>query len=407
MTKRLKQDMNFLEYPLWFQDCRLAATKESHVWKYRDGFIFRSGYSPPAALDYMFLCFLMLKSQQAGWKERIEVSRYEVLKGCGITPSKLTYRRFEESLTRWKMVGIEFKGLFYDGVEYQVMQFGVLDDWHILEHKNRQVEVDFNRHWLQCIRHSTFFRFIDFADVNRLHHSPLALRLYELLIKAFQGRDTWEIDAVKLAEKIPMAQRFPSGIIRRIKTALVRVSKDTSLAVSMTVRRPARGKAVIVFRHSKRKKGSDAPSGVLVPRELICLIPRKHWTEKVRKLVSMWLAEKGMDYVKRNIVYTNIHSSKEHGYCGFLARALKGDWGGDISPDALKEADMKQRQTESVEPGSYVWYKGSRLRVHEAGEIYLPDGTCIPPGMVMAKLMGGEMKRASGPKEADRKAARS
>jgi len=54
--ENVKQNINFLEYPLWFQDEVSAANAEQGiVWKDREGFVYRAGYKSPVKTDAIFL----------------------------------------------------------------------------------------------------------------------------------------------------------------------------------------------------------------------------------------------------------------------------------------------------------------------------------------------------------------
>ncbi|MCD4831749.1 MAG: replication initiation protein [Anaerohalosphaeraceae bacterium] len=388
MEKQLKQDINFLEYPLWFQNSKMAKLRDDgYVWRDRKGFVFRTGYNPPTRTDYIFLCYLLLKCQESNWKEEIELTRYEVLKACDLNKGLKNYNRLENSLTRWNMVGLEFRGIFYDGVEYQIIQFGIIDDWDI-EKQTKRLRVRFNPKWLLCIKQSRFFQFIEFEDIKNLN-SPLALRLYELLIKAFRGRDTWEINALKLAVKIPMAQKYPSDILPKIRIALDQINKNTSIKIFMTVRQPERGRAIIAFHKDKKQinqVNDEKFSPVLIPEELISLISEEHCSDKARKLIAYWLDEKDIDYVKRNIIYTNQHSNKKDGYCGYLARALEQDWGVDMVKRTKNAAD-------NVKTDIPIKYKNQHLTIDgQTGCIFFPNA-CMPAGIVTKLLKTGEITR--------------
>ena len=389
MKKQLKQDMNFLEYPLWFQNSRMAKLRdEGYVWRDRKGFVFRTGYNPPTRTDYIFLCYLLLKCQESDWKEEIELTRYEVLQACGLNKGLKNYNRLEDSLTRWNMVGLEFRGIFYDGVEYQIMQFGIVDDWDIEKQTNR-LRVRFNPKWLLCIKQSRFFQFIEFEDIKNLN-SPLALRLYEILIKAFRGRNTWAINTLKLAAKIPMAQKYSSHILPKIRIALDQINKHTSIKIFMTVHRPERGRAIITFHKDKKQVNQindEKFSSVLIPEELISLISEEHCSDKVKKLIAYWLDEKNIDYVKCNIVYTNQHSNKKDGYCGYLARALEQDWGNGMVKRTKNTAD-------NIKTDVPIKYKNQRFTIDgQTGSIFFPNNTCMPAGVVTKLLKTGEITR--------------
>ena len=131
-TELIKQDINFLEFPLWLQDSQMAhQIEEGYIWQDREGFVYRTGYKPPVKIDLIFLLYLLLKSQQTEWKEELDLTRFEILAACSVGTSKNWYARLEESLKRWTSVVVEFEGTFYDGTSYQIMQFHIVDDWEL------------------------------------------------------------------------------------------------------------------------------------------------------------------------------------------------------------------------------------------------------------------------------------
>lgn len=73
-------------------------------------------------------------------------------------------------------------------------------------------------------------------------------KLNEILVKIFQNRDTWSIDAMKLAKKIPINEKYPSHIVRKIESKVNKINKHYALKIDLSVRRPRRGKAILTFR---------------------------------------------------------------------------------------------------------------------------------------------------------------
>lgn len=86
--------------------------------------------------------------------------------------------------------------------------------------------------------------------------------------------------------------------------------------------------------------------------ELMFLVPEQHKTKKtVLSAIIEHEKKLGSDYVKRNILYSNAKSGKS--YAGFLANALKQDWGHDwqleqdqvaVTPVKKKVAEVWERQ---------------------------------------------------------------
>ena len=352
MKELVKQDINFCEYPVWFQDPKQQTT--GLVWTDRKGYTYRVGYKTPTKTDIIFLYYLMFKSQQAGWKEKLILSQREILRGCGIAPGKRWADRLKDSLERWKMVGIKFTGTFYDGKDYQTMNFGVIDEWD-LEKNTGHLNIRFAPKWLERIKSSNYFRYIDFQQMKSLG-SPLTIRLYEILIKSFQGRSEWNIDALKLAAKIPMKEKYVSHIASKITTAVDSINAKTNLNFTMEVKRPKRGQAIFIFRKltpDKSKKTQQAQTQTIKTtndqtdgyKALIVLLPDQHQGKKtVREVISKNLRERGVKYTKRNILYTNDQVKQPGRYRTYLVKALLNDWAKGWEEDQDQEATHKKQQ---------------------------------------------------------------
>lgn len=375
---KIKQDINFLENPLWFQDERLAEQNEKgYIWEDKEGFLYRAGYKPPVKTDAIFLLYLLHLSQQAGWKEEIHLHRYQIIKGCGLTVNAKRYARLEDSLRRWKMVSLEFHGTFYDKKEYISMMFGVIDSWEI-DKKTKQLRVYFSSRYLTKVRESSYFRFVDFNQVKSLR-SPLATRLHEILSKMFQARDYWETDAVKLAQKIPMAEQYASDIVLKVGPAVKRIAKHTDLNITMEIRKKARGEIILVF--TKHPKGTDnqvpsirpvsppppprEPKQPTLPLgdpvetkptwvkpkdpaflELLALLPFERRGQKSLQ-ENIWRAfqQHGAEYVAWNIRYANKRAIGN--YPAYLLKALQGNYGQVLREE--EEVRLLAAQKSSVE----------------------------------------------------------
>jgi len=290
------------------------------IWKDKEGYIYRCGYKPPTKLDAVFLLYLLYRSQKSGWQEEIELSRYEILKACGFKSLRpADYKRLEDSLERWKMVGVRYNGTFYDGRKYITLSFGIIDSWKIDE-SNKKLYIRFNKEWLIRIKNSTYFKYLDFNKVRSLR-SPLAMRLYEILMKSFQNRDEWRIDAIKLAEKIPMKEKYPADIIPKIRSAVNRINEYTNLKIRLLVEKPKRGKAVLIF-----LKDGEVVRHLLKESILKLLPPGEERKKTLVSVIEEALRCHGEEYVKRNILYANEKVKKRSAYRVFLIKALKEDW---------------------------------------------------------------------------------
>ena len=80
------------------------------------------------------------------------------------------------------------------------------------------------------------------------------MRLYEILVKIFQEREEWKIEAKKLAQKIPMNEKYVSDIVPKVKTAIRRINEETDLKINLEINRPDRGQASFTFQKLSDKK---------------------------------------------------------------------------------------------------------------------------------------------------------
>lgn len=335
MSKEMvKQNINLLEYPLWFQDeCEAAKCENGFVWKHPKGFVIRTGFKPPVKTDVVFLFYLMLQSQNQDWKDEFFITRYQILKGCGLTTDAQTYDRLEESLKRWEQVNIEFNNAFYNGQEYKTLHFGVIDSWGIHE-ETKKLRIRFSPEYLSMIKDTSYCKYINFDQIKALR-SPLATRLYQLLIKTFKDRDIWKIDAVRLAEKIPMKKKFPAQIVLEMRPAVNRIYKHTDLKVTVKEEKQARGKIILVFQKEhaepKEKPLEKKTPPFIMPdsedfKKLVSILPLERQHQKsLLELVLKAFNEKGFDFVAWNIRYANKRAIGN--YPAYFLKSIQGNFG--------------------------------------------------------------------------------
>lgn len=113
METNIKQDINFLEYPLWMQSNEVAEI---------NGYKYECSDNVPTKVDAIFLYCILMLCQQQDWQHRIITSQYKILTLCGIVPNKERRQRLKESLVTWENVKIEFQGTFLNNKEYPLCQ---------------------------------------------------------------------------------------------------------------------------------------------------------------------------------------------------------------------------------------------------------------------------------------------
>ena len=344
----IKQDLNFLEYPLWMLDERVQSGV--FTWKDREGFTYESRFKPPTKPDILFLYYWLFKSQSSKWVERVSFTKYELLKGCNIAPNKQWYARVDDSLKRWEFTRLMFEGTFFDNKQYKTLHFGIIDSWGV-EEGSQKIWVRFNQEWLLKIQNSKFFKMLNFSTMKQLR-SPLAVRLYEILLKNFQGRKVWSCDALKLATKIPLKEKFPSHIEKVVVPAVNRINKYADFQIKVTVENQVRGKSIFIFEKTEKTGPQqqtlpfefEKPEDIGFKTLVECLPPNRREHKTLWVLIKAYYQKFGLDYVARNISYANLKSTVN--YRRFLSDSLKKDWGLSMAEDeaAKKIADMEARK---------------------------------------------------------------
>jgi hypothetical protein len=333
MDQLIKQNINFLEYPLWMINTEMKEWTEDKIgkyWKGRNGYIYRCAYGVPDKTDSIFLSFWLMEAQKNNWSRTIETTKYRTLKECGMpTNGTQYYNRIQDSFWYWRGVTIGFKGIYFDNKEYKTKLFGIIES--VEEEKGKPIKITFNEKFLYEIQHSDYCKYINFDEVKELRW-PIASRLHEILCKNFKGRNIWEIDPHKLADKIPLntsTGKYLSHILAKIKPAINRINKHTELKISLEVResKTETGKSILVFRKLANKKEETAQN-IDTPKIselsfLVNLIPRVYQdNDAMIKLIDRYLKSDGFDYVKKSIDYTNKNIKNENGFRVYLAKVL-------------------------------------------------------------------------------------
>lgn len=263
----IRQNKNFLQYPTYVPDDKIAGCKERvatqiidgkevKVWIRVKNFKLISGYKLPAMVDQLFMYYYLMNSQRNNWSTELEFSRYEILRGCGLPTNNSYYERLGDSLERLTTSKISFDGTFTlihkDKRPSKVkMMFGYLDSYQITKGKQigrDRLQIRISKEYIEVIRKSGFTQNLDFEHLCRLR-KPTHMRIYELLSKNFYQRSEWKIDAMKMAEQIPISVRYPREAVKKIRAAVIRINSVVfPIEYSLHLQEPARGKIILVFK---------------------------------------------------------------------------------------------------------------------------------------------------------------
>lgn len=346
----VKQNINFLEYPLWVVSKH--DLKEIRIKNDKGEYALVTGYNPPERLDFIFLMYFIMKSQQKGYVQKLEFTRHEILKDCGLDSSEKKYERLEESLKRWLHTVSEFKGTFYDNKEYLIKAFNTINHYEI-DKKTKKLKIELNKNFLDVAKDLIYCKNLKFEEYKKLRR-PISARLYEILIKNFLDREEWEIEAFNLATKLTLdstcKKLYPADIKIKIEPAVNEINKKTELRLEMQVRKNKKKQTIFTFKLLKNIEAEKQKQDSIKTQELINQLKEDYRESKTLKdFIEKYYNKFGYDYVRYNIAYTNLNSSKA--YVGFLKNALKNNWGEEwkIKQEYKQKEERKKRELKEIE----------------------------------------------------------
>lgn len=354
MKSVLKLDLNFLEHPLWFQVSHAHAPL---VWNQTPCYTYRAAYRAPDQLDMLFLLFLLMRSERENYKSRLEFSRYEILKGCGCPINPQYLQRLEDSLKRWLNVSLEYDNCFWDGQRMVSVGFRLIENYRMRE-KDKRIEISFSEPWLEQIRMSVHFKYLDFNYYKALRR-PVSRRLFELLSCYFKSQSQWRLPLVELGHRLTLYTRrrlnsagqeerviYPSDVMTALKSALHELNhlaSNTEFLRSIGMD-PREIYAVTYEIHAARKTvefqrvslshlfealiqtpaSEKAEPSFEEPQLQELLSYLKRMSRPLQELVIQAYRQYGFEYVKWNIFYANRNASRN--YVNYLKLCLQHNW---------------------------------------------------------------------------------
>lgn len=392
----LKQDLNFLEHPMWFQVSRAADRIE---WTDRKGYLYQASYRAPDQLDMLFLLFVLMRAQQEGYRQKLEFSRYEILKGCGCPINPQYLRRLEDSLARWVKVRIRFDGCFFDGREMVSGEFQPLESYRIRD-KDKRLEIVFSEAFLQQTRQSAYFKYIDF-NYYKLLRRPIARRLFEILTHTFKNGSHWKVDLVELGQSLTLYSRkrkkkdgseeevlYPSDVLTAVKSAVSEINRlATDAALLRELGMDPREVYAVAYEVDRKKKfiefqraplthlfdelvqDPDAearPESYEEPRleELLSFLKRS--SRPLRELVSNYYKSHGYDYVKWNVFYANRNGARN--YVSYLRLCLQHNWAQEFREEYERMFGAEEQSIDERKISALIKV------AEQADHLLMPDG---------------------------------
>ena len=230
-TVPVKQNVNFLEFPIWSinkRDTRAVFSIETKhgVYTYRANPL----VGIPDFTDMDILYYLLKLSQQNN-SNTIHLTFYDICKNLNLTRTPEIYKRIEKSFDRWEGVSIKFNGNYYHPENknrvtagFHILRSTIEESKSKKRHQIKDIKIEIYKEFLASLNVSGLFDMIDMKVYFKLRN-PLSKRLYEYLPKHFADKKKYfEISDNLLFDKLRLRKRkYRSEIVRQfssIKLAL-------------------------------------------------------------------------------------------------------------------------------------------------------------------------------------------
>lgn len=344
-----KDEMNLAEYPFALLTRRVSENQktievEQQVRSDSGEVVTQSWvvtgsdrYGLPLAIDEDIYIALMKILKDAGFRDRtIPFTRYQILRILGKDISKREYDRIQQSLDRLVGTTITSKNAFWDNRtrSYVSKAFHIFESYELYrEQPGRKSARSPELPMSYVVLSSFLFESVKAGYVKNLDiefylslNTPLAKRLFRFLDKKAYNNRTFEIGVMRLAEKLPVHDAFPSQVKRRLDEAHKELIEKGFLSeVSYARRRDGEEKVVYTFARPRLHAAEplvalgDPTVEVLVARgitrsaaeDLAGRFPEEH----VKKHVDAFdqLCAEGSPRIRRNPA-------------GYLRRAIEDDY---------------------------------------------------------------------------------
>lgn len=231
---KVKDDINFLQNPNWVVSKKKNLKHfviNNEIGSYEISTT--SSFGLPLRLDKTVLYFLNHKLLNNKLEHtEVDTTRYEIAKNIFTNTNSFSqskYQRIMISLERWKAVNLFFNGSFYEKGKYLDRHFSIVDGFDI--DRTKRLIVKFNKSYIKQLRETEYYRILNFVEYRKLV-IPVALRLYEILLKNFTTRSAFYIDVKVLSEKLTIQKRaYPSQVVATLEPAINEINNYTSLSV--------------------------------------------------------------------------------------------------------------------------------------------------------------------------------
>ncbi len=317
----LKEDANFLEYPTWVISAPFRESKELVIKRENGKFVLRTTADrlPTKEDRKVVLCLIALFFQQITqfklasvvpvYTFAVQTTTRELSKQVfGYYKRDYSDKRLEAILERLASTTIIFDGVFYENGRYVRKVFHYLSGYE-LEKETGELTVYLDEQLVKNLVRTSYFRFLNYKELQKLT-SGVALRLFEVLCKAFLYRNQWKIGFSKLAQKLTVSTEHFSHFIREIKKAVKEINKKTSLKIDLQI-----NMLDGIFTFRKLADSSETEKLVLDTDKALCDL-------EAMEFIGTWQDSKGREIIVTHIS-TGVWAFLPHGAMKLESKGLE------------------------------------------------------------------------------------
>jgi len=229
---------------------------------------------------------------------------------------------------------------------------------------------------------------IDLMIIKGLN-SVHSITLYEL-VKDYENAEIPKMSIQKLREIFGVTDKYPRIYDLKknvLNVACNELNNNENINFYVSYKLYSKGRKYTHIKFFIQKKDKILEQNNIIYNnfnELLNLVPKKHRNKKsIHNTIEKYLQEKGFEYVKRNIQYTNEFATEN--YRVFLQKALKNDWGKEWWEDTKEQkaqeiklqkesiSNSNQLEREQQENIKYTLNKFRNKKVEIDGKIYQTD----------------------------------
>ena len=270
--------------------------------------------------------------------------------------SKRDYKRVGEALDRLTGVTIRSKNAFWNHAKkcYVTEAFHLLDSYRLTTGSRELSEATLSGFLFDSIQ-AGYVKNLDIGFYFSLE-SPLARRYYRLLDKHRWRAMRYEIDIKRLAQKLPLQDRYPSQLRRRLDAAHAELIAHGYLE-SVAYHKNSRGETIAHILFAEAKKASISPvadaqasaENILDPAEALTVALTAQGVSK--KTAADLVRDFSADAIRLQLDYLP-HAQDVKNPGAYLRRAIEGGFGPPkelVAAQKRAEATQKRREVKSTQ----------------------------------------------------------